>query len=169
MTAFSKKGPKFARCNQCKLVFKKRTTCAEHGALTGHIHQPCYWCTVCGQTFMQRQERRRHSEASGHAQTMPTAFATVHAPGTIAVTHASAMSLLSDSPAGGAPSGSGTVASDPDARALESSNNQRTDSVPLQLKSTTTLPPVSPNIVWVSRMLTMSLICVCNISGARTH
>ena len=163
MTAFSKKkGPKFARCNQCKLVFKKRTTCAEHAGLTGHTHQPCYWCTVCGQTFVQRQERLRHSKASGHVQKMPTTFATVHAPGTVAVTHASTTSLLSDLPAGGAPSGSGNIAPDPDAGALKPSNNQCTDSEPLQLRSTTTLPSVSPNIVWMSRRLrlTISLICV---------
>ncbi|RPD64533.1 hypothetical protein L226DRAFT_385371 [Lentinus tigrinus ALCF2SS1-7] len=71
------KGPKFARCNQCRLIFKKKVICAEHAARMGHAYEPCLWCTVCSMTFMERQERQAHIKVTGHVQTAPTTYAEV--------------------------------------------------------------------------------------------
>ncbi|KAI0723724.1 hypothetical protein C8T65DRAFT_627192 [Cerioporus squamosus] len=72
-------GPKFARCNQCKLVFKDANECGMHAALTRHKHKPSYFCTVCSMTFSKRKSRGNHIKTTGHVQKVPTTFAKVPA------------------------------------------------------------------------------------------
>ena len=72
----NKAAQQFARCNQCKLVFKDGSDCGQHGVLTGHQFKPAYHCTVCGAVFEKLKQRTEHGQTSGHVQQPPTQFAT---------------------------------------------------------------------------------------------
>ena len=71
----NKAAQQFARCNQCKLVFKDGNDCGQHGVLTGHQFKPAYHCTVCGAVFEKLKQRTEHGQTSGHVQQAPTQFA----------------------------------------------------------------------------------------------
>lgn len=75
MTKSKNKAAQFARCNQCKLVFKDGNDCGQHGVLTGHQFKPAYHCTVCGAVFEKLKQRTEHGQTSGHVQQPPTQFA----------------------------------------------------------------------------------------------
>lgn len=76
----TKTGPSFARCNQCKLVFKDASDCATHAMLTGHNHTPKYHCTVCDATFERRSSRSDHIKSTKHVQAKPETYALPVAP-----------------------------------------------------------------------------------------
>ncbi|RPD66654.1 hypothetical protein L226DRAFT_609453 [Lentinus tigrinus ALCF2SS1-7] len=83
----------FARCNQCKLVFKSASDCGQHGASSGHAHRPSYYCTVCLMAFNKLNQRNEHEKGTGHVQTPPR-------PGTYAVRPANAAATVATNPVG---------------------------------------------------------------------
>ncbi|TFK92273.1 hypothetical protein K466DRAFT_659445 [Polyporus arcularius HHB13444] len=77
MAKKNKHNPGFARCNQCKLVFKDGNECGAHAESTGHNRNPSYYCTVCSVAFTKRKMRAEHIKTAGHVQTEPKIYATV--------------------------------------------------------------------------------------------
>ncbi|RDX47036.1 hypothetical protein OH76DRAFT_803687 [Lentinus brumalis] len=93
-----KNNPSFARCNQCKLVFKDGNECGAHAESTGHNRNPSYYCTVCSVAFTKQKLRAEHIKTAGHVQTEPKIYATaVQAAKAVAVPARTSISIAAAS------------------------------------------------------------------------